>query len=514
MSNLGLGQTAWNKLFKEFGAFLKPSRCAEDMKRRFNRRFSRTQIDDECNVNGFTSSWTLSGVQIGINTHESGKLYVRIADETPGANQATVSLYKATGAGGSDKVAEGSGNNGATITLSAANSSGLTGTVKLGTVSANEATDAHYLEVFPDFTLIANALFDGSEPEHGELLDVYNRALEQSSVLMDAILATWKAATDRFVLTRIANEMKSGQSGSINRGTVVDDGVVTLNATGVLEDLRTNMEDETTPAEQTCVQNTVSGGAGTFDSKNQGAGTMAAPSIEEWAKQGTVTFVCVDATIGREEFEVTQKLDTTGTVRTAQNRLRVNKEWSDPEIGILQAVLERSPTITHDSGTDDFGTVADWDISGESSKNTSDGIIYLKIAAGTVDPAKFTIKLYKSASYATASLVAITEEGAANGLVGINARNGSGLSGTAKLGSAPDVGDTGYINLKTFRTENTYGRPDKFTVAITRTSAGEFQDRIGEQHGYAVNSAASGAETISENYAKAATFPAYAVRDV
>lgn len=128
-------------------------------------------------LNRFTTSWVLAGIVVGTNTEASGLLYVRIAKDTPGAGTHRVRLYKATGAGALDLVAEGSGINGATVVLAAQNASGLTGTVVLGTVTASETTDTHKLRVHAGWTWGARFLRSTTgemqlddAPEAGELV--------------------------------------------------------------------------------------------------------------------------------------------------------------------------------------------------------------------------------------------------------------------------------------------------------------------------------------------------------
>ncbi len=68
----------------------------------------------------------------------------------------------------------------------------------------------------------------------------------------------------------------------------------------------------------------------------------------------------------------------------------------------------------------------------------------------------------------------------------------------------------------TWPVTNANGVPDKFTVAITQTSSGLIQKLMAEhfsRNGSQLNSAALGAETISDDYARANTFGAFVVED-
>lgn len=514
MSNLALGQTAWNRFMRELGLWLAMLKCLRNESRRFNAKRNRTQILEINDTLASTSEWTLSGVKIGTNTNEDGILYVRITDETPGAGQATVDLYKATGGGGGDKVATGSGANGATIALAAANSSGLTGTVKLAAIGASESNDLHRLQVFPDWGLRAPIVWDNTNTADPESNRIFLATLPRVESLVELGITQVENGLREWLATRWAQLMQSGQTSPIDTATELTDGLVEITYTGLLEDGRVNMRDEGTPAAQTIVKNVVASGAGSFDSQNQGAGAMAAPSMEEWARPGTLSFSCVDSTIGAEEFSAALIDAVTGEAIQSERNLRVKKTFADPILGVRAAVLTRSMALTSGISANFSTTMTDHNITGETADNTNDGVLYLKIVAGTVDPAKFCVEFYKASTYGTSEIVGRTDEGAANATVAINERKTSGLGGSFKLGSGPTAGHTGTLNLKVFKTKNTNGVPDKFEVAVTVTSRGEFQDHIAQSFQYALNSAASGAETIDDSYVSAGTFPAFEVRDV
>ena len=515
MSNLAKTQAQWTKLFRRCGIFAAQMKTLRDAERKFDARRGRIQVVEYNDTASSTSAWVLAGVVIGTNTDENGKLFVRITDESPGAGQATVDVYKATGGGAGNKVATGSAANGATATLAAANSSGVTGTVLLGTVGASESDDAHHLRVYPDFPLRINALWDGTEVTD---LAVKNEALDgcalvQSSLVqaIDQVTRAWT----RFLQLEWAEFLGSGQTIPIRRATE-DDGTGAISAiyTGLLEDARKDMVDELTAGAQSVAGSTVTSGAGSFDSQNQGVGTVAAPAMKQWAEAGTITAVCVDGTVGAELFELTQLVTATGRSKRALNRLRVEKSFSDPVLGISDATLVRTLSLSGGTGgTNDFGSASNWTITNPTPTNTDDGVLYLKVVAGTVDVTKWKVQVYTSPAYTSTSLVAESDEAAAGGTPGLNAKRSSRLTGVAKIGAAPTAGFTRTLNLQTFRSDNTNGVPDKFTLAVTATARGEFQDRLSEAFGYALNYVTNGSQTINEGFASAGTFPPYEVRD-
>lgn len=510
MSNLAQTQANWNKLFREHGIFLGPSKRLKDVERSFDTTRLRIQVKEENDVNAFTSGWVLSGVKFGTNTDENGVVFVRIQNNTPGAGQATISLYTAVGASG--LVAQGVVTYPATCTLTQQNASGLSGTVVVGTVTASESNDLHYLRLYPDWPVRATAVLDGSQPEHGAMLAQYLAACNSSRQLIRQARNVWKAAFEAVLAGRGANFLGSGNTTPINKGVTVTNGAVTTVNAGILEDLRKDMVDEATAGAQKVVKNTVSAGAGVFDSGNQGKGTLSAPTVEEYAVDGLTTAVCVDATLGSEEFQVFQRLTNTGEIRKAQNNIRVNKAFADPTIGIRSAMLVR--TLTLDTGiANDFGTASQWSISGETSSNTNNGVIYLKVVDG--GGSTFKIQGFTSSTYSAGTQVFDSTNVAANNNITLSQVNNSGITGTGRVGASPTLNNTGTLNLNVFVTQNSSGVPDKFTVAITAANAsrGEIQDLVGELEGYYLNSATLGSQTINEGFVAAGTFPPFEIRD-
>lgn len=505
MSNLAKGQTAWSKLFREFGLPLGVDKQLCDVERKFSAARGRIQVVEQNDTAASTSAWALSGVVIGTNTDEDGLIYVRITDESPGAGQATVNLYKTTGGGGGDKVATGSAANGAVVTLTASNSSGLTGTVTLGTVGASESDDKHRLLVLPDWTVRARSVFDLSESEHAALLREWGNMCQK----IEGDIRTARGRVSAFVSTlmgtRIATFNRSGETTAISRDTVNDENAIETVFTGLLEIMRDNMADETSPAAQTILKRTVTAGSASFDSSNQGLGALSTPTMAEWAGDGLITLTCVDGTIGAEQFRLTQRLDVTGESREADNYLTVKRAFADPKLGITATTLTRTHTFT--GSTNDISTTSsDWTFNGESSANTNDGILYLKVTGST---GAWVVSAYTSTTYDTSVRVWAATAGAAAATV---AFSGSGMTGTLKIGTAPTTGNTATVNLNPFRTNGTNGVPDKITVDVTVTRLGEFQERLTDLFGYKLNSAAS-SETIDDSYVTAGTFPPYEVAD-
>lgn len=511
--NLLLGQPSWTRVFREAGGHCAAIKDLRDKQRKFNTRLNRIQVFDHRNDEEVTSEWKIAGAKIGINTDEEGRVYVEVVDESPAAGQATVNLYKAAGRGAGDKVATGSAADNGTVTLAATNSSGMTGSVKLGVVAASDNDDKHQLYIFPDYPSRATVIWDGSVAEDAESKGRFLDACQLVESNLRSSVEVMVDALRDWIQNRFANLMKSGQATAIT-STAADDGtgqVDTVHA-GVIEDARLNMSHETSPSAQTIRENAVSAGAGVFDdTNNAGRGSMAAPTVEEWAPDGVITFICDDDTLGSERF--TAQLVETGTglkfSPLDDNSLQVKKNWSDPLLGVRIALLNR--TLAFDaSDAANFATAADYTINGETINNTSDGSLFMKM---TGSAGAWVIEFYKAATMNSDTLVGITPAAAANAIVGINQQKGSGLSGIAKIGSAPVAGSTRTLKLQVFKKKNASGVPDRFQVTVTVASRGEFADAFAKAFRYRLNSAAA-AETIPEGLVRAGTFMPYSVRDV
>ena len=505
----------WKKLFREIGFYLGRLKKLRDAERYFSLKRARIQIVEEHDDASSTSSWVLAGVKFGTNTDEDGIIYVRITDETP-VGGATVNLYKAAGGGGGDLVATGNGANGATITLAASNSSGLTGTVVLGTVGASESDDRHRLRPFPDAIVQALTVFDGTEREHADLRRGIEGTCVASQNLMAAAITSWVAQTMLFLSTRWATFHRSGASGPVNNNPKNDDGLVTITYNGTLEDGRKNMVDETATAAQTLRKNVVAVAAPVQRADNQGLVTITTPSVSEWARPGTLTLTVDDDTIGSTRWVAYLKESVSDRVFDALNNVQIKREFADPVLGIRGLLI--SAKLTLDAGAaNDFGTASPSPhvITGETDSNTNDGVLYVKIVAGTINPALFKVQYYSGSSYGTSTLVAESDEGAANATPGINPKNSSGLGGTAKIGAAPTAGNTGTLNLNPPRRQGSAsGVADSITIELTVTSRGEFQTRLADAFNYALNSATSGSETIPEGYATVGSFVPYETPDL
>lgn len=528
MTDLGRAQADWDKLFRELGLFLAPIKYLTEAKRRFRLQPARTQLvvlNDLTAQPGVRSFSNLrftgtSPLTPPSNIDEPMKWYMRITD---GAGTATYSVYRATGGGGADLVAEGSAlaDSGTDLVLAEQNSSGVSFLIDTNVPTASDLTDQIEILAFPDFAQRTEIL-DRSEAQHARVEDAFLDALTDIEVSITSALNRAIQALREFLVSRWAVFHKSSDVADtpfVTDETENDNGLITSLYRGTLESARRNMLDETVASggAQTVVENTFTVGTPAFSSQNEftGNANFSAPTMEEWAIDGEFTLKCIDDTVGQEEFEVTMRRTDTDGILVAKNNLRIKKTFSDPILGIRSAVITRAdPVITDPGGNDDFAVGSNWtNIAGETETNTDKGTIYLSIEENPT-PGTFRINGYRKSTRLVADQVFTTAYVAAATTTPIIPTGvGGNLSGNAATGSAPTDGNQGDINLQTFRQFNSNGVSDEITFSVTVSSRGQFQRYIADIGQYYLNSATSGSEDIDENYVSAGTFVPYEVED-
>lgn len=475
---------------------------------------------------GFPTSGTLtvatgSGNQVVSYTGVSGNDFTGCSSSGAGVmstggaiSVSTVSLYTATGAGG--LVAQGIGAYPlASLALTAQNSSGLSATVVVGSLSGSEAVDTHYLTVFIDFIAVSRAVFDGSQPEHGSLASDYRDALVATKAALVAQIDALQTVMTTFLGTRVRRTIGSGHLELINLATSsTPTGAITTDYSGVLEDLRADMADETSPAAQTILRSLLAAAGAVFAVTNDGQATLSGPSLTEFAHPGVITGTCVESTFGKEQFALSQAVTRTNSVLSAADVLTIDQAYASPDLGIAAMTLKRLLTLSSGSAND-FGSMGSWILTGLASGNVdSNQRLYPKVIAGVIDPSKWIQQLYSASSRTSASLVAQSDEAASSATgVLLTEQNGSGLAGVVAIGSAPTAAHAGTIACNGFQKQNSSKNvADSWTVTISQTSVGEIQDLVRVLLSYQLNSASS-SPTIPDGFAAAGTYVPFVVRD-
>lgn len=497
--NVALTQTKFDRIRYRFLYLLSKYMVVREVRHRFER--STVRILDFGNTTLKSSNFALVGVIIGTNTDAKGRLYKKVIKSS---GNVTVELYKATGGGGGDKVATSAATAFpvTSLALAASNSSGITGTCDVGTLSASDANDdTNYLTCFVDAPLRDVQVFNGDEvvdpqmrTSQGQLntdivsglLSVEQRLGQEMDTLMGQYVSTIIPTTSTVW---------------ISKGRSVDNGAVSLRTTGIIEDLRAAMNDNDTgsPLPQYVVRKVVSAAAAVFDAGNTGKGAITSPTFYESIVPGTLLFEIATDTVGSEEFNVTYtRADNLQKIQ-GQGKLRIGKEYKDSVIGISSLTIARTFTKTNDSSNLNLAAIgASFSVSGETPSNTSSGVLFWKIVANA---SNWNLYFYRAAGLQDGDLVAQAINVATGAVFQATATSaGGGLVVNGTVGSAPVTTTTGQFNLNCFRA----GPPkDRASIIITQTSSGAIQQLLGELvdigKSWYLNSVASGSETWLDN---------------
>lgn len=511
MSDLAKTQAAWNHFNEEeFALFLSTLRILRET--RDTVQYERTQVA-VLDSRGYIASLTLAGIDYGVNTTADGLLYVRL---TANGGNWDVHIYKATGAGGGDEVASVT-NIAAdgTAALVAANSSGISGSITLGSSIAAVAADTLVLWVKQDLRKRARVKLDGTGSKDsntlGLVVSMCDDLLDKLNEGISTVVAT---------VTRWATE--KGQSGQAFMGrsfsSLISDtedgdtsGSVTRVRTGFLPEFSEAMADDTTAGEQDVVKRVVAASSGSFDGANTGLGAVSSHTPLQHCPVGVWRFSCVDGAdtdaMGSERFDGTFKDATTDEEFTFSG-LVVGQQWTGPK-GFGPITLTRTKSKTNDGSNLYFAAASGAVVSGENGQNTDSGALYITIEA---NGSNWDISFY-SDSYRT-SLVAKATNVATSAAFTATEKNGSGLTVAWTMGGTPGAIATIALNLNPFVTQNSDGFPDNFSITTSVTGTpGLIQETVGEELGFSLNSDDAGSETFEDEHMKAGTFVPFLVQD-
>lgn len=524
MADLQKSDAVWYRFWTRFLFVLALFRSLDFIARRFGDE-KRTLFDvNDPRGNMGAGGLQLTGVVIGLNTTEDGKIIIRV---TGGANPRTVSLYKATGAGGGDLIAQGTANLGATATLAEQNSSGVSGTYAIDASFVADTDDLHYAFVQQDWRLAATNRFDGSDDDGEDersLQSVQNTLDEIQSLLLDA-RARCVTLLARIMVSDESNSRAWGSkflrdvfsSLLSETGSVDGSGRVSQVRTGALPALLQDSIDESTGSTQTALRRLVAATAAVPDVNNDGQGSIGSHTPEAQMPTGRIVIRCtagkeqgLPTAAQREQFSVSFSSDVDDRTKVYGQPLTAGAAYKgeDGFGGAQGATLERTLTKTGDNSHNQVADVASgFSVSGETLLNTDNGILYGKVVQ---DGADFGLEFYSGSSRDAASLVASSAAVGAGDPFEAHAANGSGLEFSGDMGAAPVDAATFTIDLNFFSTQNATGRPDEFVIDVSLSSEGEISRLLARMpilrgNGFRANGAASG-ELISDNLVKANTY--------
>ena len=517
--DLALTDAQRDAIFKRLGLYVAVEADLREVFRRF--LLDRVRILPEFwNVAGagaVLSDLALTGVRIGENTDVDGVIYLRVFDSDPAPGSAKVRGYTSAADRTADAGAHiftGSAADGATITLAAANSSGVSGTVLIGTVTANDSTPQ--ARCLLDWKLHARNLLGGEVDDRldfdADAFTIFKATCDAFAASIQGAIVSFATAMDDFLLTLVADQIRSGAANvaTVSR-TVASDGEVTLRQSGLLADLADDMEDNTGGSgEIEVLTYGLTASAVTFDGDNAGVGTMAAPTLLGTAIPGTVTARLVKAfdAAGREEFELTLKPSDGTAAIVGAGTLRVGATYRDPALGISSALLTRTFAKTGDGTNVHFAAATSvTSMTGETTGNTAAGQLTARVVA---NGAAWDFEFYKTTDttqLTDANLVAKATAIATGAVFTATEQNGSGLEIAWRAGSAPVTANNVTLDIQQWEIVASGGRltPDSFswTVTLSATARGYFNDIIGKLRAITLNEDAS--PSVDDSFASANT---------
>lgn len=508
-----LTQARYNQLFRRWGAICSMDLEWREIRDRHLLNRSRLRLENE--VNGVLSRIRLDGVHIGQNTDEDGIIYLRIFDETPGAGQARIRGYESAAdrTANANHVFNAEGADGATLTVTEATASGITGgQIVIGTVTANDSNPQ--LRVHQDWPLffknVFGALASDRLDEDAAVKAKVDAAVAKIAVLAEQASTEIGALHDAIMNQMIKLHIQSTQTAIARDSTTVDSsGAVTLGQSGILADLVDEMQDNT-PGPQDVLRYLRTASAITFDADNNGLGSASAVTLLSSSFYGRVQFE-LSKTLdeqGPEEFDVTLFLtDGSGRTKKGKRKLTIGQVYRDHALGIGGFTLSRTYTKSGDGGNTDFAAVAAiTNISGETSVNTLNGQIGLEIVA---NGANWDIYFHNVTN--TALMNSTTRRSGrvnvATGAVFTATALNGGFNITWQVGSGPAAGLKAYIldiNQFEFVEANGIRRADafEFTITLSGTEKGRFADVTGKRFAFAPNTETlAGVPTIDDSYA-------------
>lgn len=461
----------------------------------------------------------------GVNASRALKLFVRV---TEGSDPRTVSWYRATGAGGGDLVAQGTGNAGTTVTMVEQNDSGISGAHPIAAAITADDDDEHVIELYADWRAYFAGVFDGTDPEGEDLksLQAIGDTLDRMEELHGELVTEAVNLLVKLFIGDAENRNERPYGSKFLRQAFValltdsaevdGSGAVSRRRGGALEALRSAMEDEATGSTQTIVRRVVAAAAAVAASSNTGQLTLGSHTPEPHMPTGVVTLK-VEAGLGTgaggsEELSVSWASDVDDRTRTYTRRMRIGQSYrgEDGFGGTNGITPQRVFTKTGDGSDLHLNDLSSgWSVANESEQNTAAGDLTVKVVG---DGSNFIFEFYRSSNTVSGELVARSPAVAAGAAFVATPRNQSRLQINGVAGSAPVDGTTVTLHLN-FLVLN-----DSWTIAVTLSSEGLLSRLLSKLpilggSGYRLHGAAAGAELLSDDYVRANTFPAFSAED-
>lgn len=432
------------------------------------------------------TEFDLSGIKLGDNgrnTDADGRLWVRI---TANGGNWDVALYKAKTAQAADKVAEFTNvAAGATGTFAAANSSGITGTAKLGSSVAAIAADTYSIQVFLGWAEYDRQVFAGTQQEDGELLAVHSAR----NVAIGRAIAGLVSGLNRLNegpehLKQMARIWQVPPDiGFLDKRVENNDDVISTLINGAFELMRINWNDNTTV--QKVPVTTLAAGARSYANPSGGVVVATPGTVGPNLEPGLVQAVVVEDELPNQRYRVTfTPSDGTGPI-IGRGLLTVGKVWDDPDLPV-QLTVVNTYAKTGDGSNLHLAAASSFSFVNPTRDNTDDGLLYWKVVSSG---SNWIIEFYSDSN--RTKKVAQSPATAASGAFSATQQNRSGLTVSGTVGSAPVNGTTGTIDMQPVKKGNSTTAADQFYFSITRSAKGKIQEATREFHGWKLNQGSS-----------------------
>lgn len=434
-------------------------------------------LDEEART--IISNWKITTCAVTTDTDDESMIFVRVQDEDPGVGQAKLYFYKETGR--TTLIATAAGSDSTTLTITPETGYTLAGTVDIGAVGAGN--DAH------DFCIHVNVppaqrlqqLYPGTETDDAQIRDEGLRRVAAMRAAFAGARGEAQAFGAFLATTKVRRNLVGPDSSllSVNRRIVSH--AIEETYTGILENLRAAQEDNTGGSAEVKAAAVTLSGSVTFPGWT---GTASGPTYGQRGVPADIVWRCVKKlTNTPPQFQATRTTtDTrrrpnngTGSEEMTGRLLTIGAEWSAKEWGIEALTVNYTASVTNVTSALLSTTATDWSVTGLTSSNSTEGVLYARYDGST-------LKFYKTSAGRTAvdaddvvaqATLATTDDATtftATGATGISivGKTGAGSSNLLVSGSTGDL---------SFQCPTVTGG-SLFRLTIAESGGGEWQKRM------------------------------------
>ena len=331
--------------------------------------------------------------KIGTDTDSAGRIFGTMTDNTPGAGQSRWQFYSDSAR--SVLVAQVDVADAAVDTaFTPQTNKFLAGTITVGTPAAGFN---FMLELIPPLYQVAAVLFDGDFATDARALELVQAAARDARTFYLQAARRWERLNGELLQLQVKPDLSAVSAGNaiLNDGLrrhASQLGTIVEQPSGLLEDLRADMEGNAGAAGEVAVLGPTQTGAVTYPGSWDGTGPT--PTLGQRGVPGVLTFRCNKGLDGTSPTFLASFVPT--DLRLAPNLgqgvvegrfpLTLGKEWKDPALGVESLILNYLAIVTNTVGNalDATDEANDWSVTGLTSANSTDGVLYWACTAGAI----------------------------------------------------------------------------------------------------------------------------------